>query len=130
MSFFTATFGAGTDVFDIQGVEAGDAAEMETKINNLLAGAGLPDLLADLTLGGAGAGPLWLAELTLADTVGSGVSIAIGSVLVAAAVAGNAAEASLLARQRLAALTPTNVHKVVVAGGGVGPTYMAIAIGS
>jgi hypothetical protein len=115
--------------FDIQAVQAGDAAEMVTRLTAAIAAS--PQSIADLQMAGAGAGPLWEAWLVRADTDVS-ITVDPAAARVVAAVAGNPTEARLLLSQRLAALNAVTViaqvNKVVVAGGGVGPTYMAIAL--
>jgi len=127
MALIATTYSPTPPSFDIQAVQAGDAAEMVTRLKAAIAAS--PQTIADLQVAGAGAGPLWEAWLVRGDDT---VTVDPTVADVVAAVAGNPIEARLLLTERLAALnaiTPINlVNKVVVAGGGVGPTYMAIAL--
>ena len=113
--------------FDIQAVQAGDAAEMVSRLTAAIAAS--PQSIADLQLAGAGAGPLWEAWLVRGDAT---VAVDPAVAAVVAVVAGNPTEARLLLTQQLAALNAITaiefVNKVVVGGGGVCPTYMAIAL--
>ena len=113
------------------GVEAGDAAEMESRLANKLAeaAAATEDAACELQLAGAGAGPLWQAWFVTAPTINVGGQFPPSNARVAAAVAGNPAEALLRLKQRMVANSLDVVNKVVLAGAGVGPTYMALAIG-
>lgn len=127
MALIDASYSPTPPNFDIQAVQAGDAAEMVTRLTATIAAS--PQSIADLQIAGAGAGPLWEAWLVRGDGT---VTVDPAAARVVAAVAGNPIEARLLLSQRLAALNAVTaiafVNKVVVAGGGVGPTYMAIAL--
>jgi hypothetical protein len=117
--------------FRIRSVQAGDADEMVSRLTALLAAEEEP--IVDLQLAGAGAGPLWEAWVVVGDA-NAGITLSPSTAAVVAAVAGNPTEARLRLSQKLAAfnaVTPISaVYKVVVAGGGVGPTYMAVALAS
>ena len=129
MAFIDASYSDTPPSFDIQAVQAGDAAEMVTRLTAAIAAS--PQSIADLQMAGAGAGPLWEAWLVRAETDVS-ITVDPNAARVVAAVAGNPIEARRLLTQRLAALNAVTtialVNKVVVAGGGVGPTYMAVAL--
>jgi hypothetical protein len=125
MALFNATY-AVPPSFDIQAVEAGDSAEMVTRLTSLLSAS--PQDVADFKLAGAGSGPLWEAWLVRGDVT---ISVPAGQAQFVAAVAGNPAEALFYLKQRLAAAIGSNaatVYKVEVAGAGDGPTYMAAAL--
>lgn len=130
MALFNATFATDED-FNVRAVQAGDAAEMVSRLTNELvaaAAAGETNIV-DFNLAGAGSGPLWQGWVTTAaDVAVGGVTAPVASSLFAAAVAGNPAEALFYLKQRLAALNPQTVYKVEVAGAGDGPTYMAVAL--
>ena len=127
MALIDASYDPTPPTFDIQAVQAGDADEMVVRLAAAIAAS--PQSIADLQIAGAGAGPLWEAWLVRAD---ASVTVDPAAARVVAAVAGNPTEARLLLSRRLAALNAVTaislVNKVVVAGGGVGPTYMAIAL--
>jgi hypothetical protein len=113
------------------GVEAGDATEMESRLAAKLAeaAASTADAACELQLAGAGAGPLWQGWFVTASSIAVGATFFPSNALVAAAVAGNPAEALLRLKQRMVANGLDVVNKVVLAGAGVGPTFMALAIG-
>ncbi len=125
MALFQAPFAA-SPTFDLQAVEAGDAAEMVSRLT-----AALPlaeQSIADFKLGGAGSGPLWQAWVVRGA---ADVSVPGETAQFVAAVAGNPAEALFYLKQRLAEAIGGNaadVFKVEIAGAGDGPTYMAVAL--
>lgn len=114
--------------FDIQATQGGNPAEMELHLNTLIASSA--QTISDIQLAGAGAGPMWEAWLVRGDS--STPTVDPTAAVVAASVAGNPVQAVLQLNQRLAAINAVtainSVNKVVVAGGGVGPTYMAVAL--
>ena len=128
MAFFEALLNG----MVLYGVEAGNAAEMESRLAAELAvaAAASSDFACDLQIAGAGAGPQWQAWFVTAPSISTGVfKVFPAAARVAAAVAGNPAEALLRLRQRMSANSLDVVDKVLIAGAGVGPTYMALAIG-
>ena len=130
MALFAKTYGA-APIFNVRAVSAGNAAEMEVQLTALLAAASSAgeNFLVDLELGSAGAGPQWQAWVATGSTAPSNApAIYITPLAAFAALAGNPTEAALLLNARLATFSLTEVVKVVVAGSGVGPTYMAVAI--
>lgn len=120
-------------ILNIRAVEAGNAAEMVTRLQAEIAAAATAneESMVDLELAGAGSGPQWIASFPTgsSEQVTSGASLALSPApVVVAAVAGNPVELMLRLNQALAAASHGDVYKVVVAGGGSGPTYMAIAL--
>lgn len=116
-------------------VEAGDAAEMVSRLRNaavaaIAAGA---DEVSDFKLAGAGVGPLWQAWFVAGDADTS-ITIDFSEVDFLAVVAGNPAETTLLLNQQLDAASAASdpnqvvVYKFEVAGAGAGPNYMAVAM--
>lgn len=129
MALFEATYATPPD-FNVHAVQAGDAAEMVSRLAAALAAAALAESqIVDFNLAGAGSGPLWQGWFTTALTVADGVVTASAEASVfVAAVAGNPTEAVFYLKQRLADLGPQTVYKIEVAGAGDGPTYMAVAL--
>jgi hypothetical protein len=130
MALFSATLAA-TPNFNVRAVEAGDAAEMVTRLQAQVAAAlaAGETKIVDFNLAGAGSGPQWQGWLTTANQVSGGViTVAPQNAGFVAAVAGNPVEAVLLLKQRLAPFVSDLVCKVEVAGAGDGPTYMAVAL--
>ncbi len=132
MGQFNATYSIDPTALNIDGVKAGDAAEMESKLQALIASAAAPALIVDLVLAGVEEGPAWEATLALANAVFSGTSTPRASAVVYAAVAGNKTELYEKLKARLAAanaVTPIlTVQKTEVAGGGDGSNFMALAL--
>lgn len=131
MALISMTYGA-PPAFNLRAVEAGDAAEMESRLTNE-AGAAIAagdSTLEDFQIAGAGSGPLWQSWMVTGNTSAQPVSIELQEIFFAAAVAGNPREAIFLLLKRLNEATPApqNIFKVVVAGAGDGPTYMAVAV--
>jgi len=131
MALISFTYGA-PPAFNIRAVEAGDAAEMESRLANEAAAAVAAgdSTLGDFQLTGAGSGPQWQAWFDTGNTSPAPVAASLGEVLFLAAVAGNPTEAVFLLKQRMADASPSpaGLFKVVVAGAGDGPTYMAVAV--
>ncbi len=117
---------------NVRAVEAGDAAEMVSRLQGAVAAAldAGENQLVDFNLAGAGSGPQWQAWLTLGESLDS-VVVGIGTVQFVAAVAGSPEEALFYLKQRLTAAVggaQATVYKVELAGAGDGPTYMAVAM--
>lgn len=131
MALISMTYGA-PPAFNLRAVEAGDALEMETRLKNqaIAAVAAGDTELEDFQIAGAGSGPLWQSWMVTGSTAAEPVSIELQDIFFAAAVAGNPTEAVFLLLKRLNGVTPApqNIFKVVVAGAGDGPTYMAVAV--
>lgn len=131
MALISVTYGA-PPAFNVRAVKAGDAAEMVTRLTQEAAAAisAGDSTLEDFQLTGCGSGPQWQAWLVTGNTNGLPIHVALASLVFVAAVAGNPAEATLRLKQKLAAIspTPTVIFKVVAAGAGDGPTYMAVAL--
>lgn len=125
--FQTAFSGNG---FNIRGVTAGDAAEMESRLTNEIAAAVIAGEtgMVEFQVAGAGAGLNWEAWFVSSAVATSGARLPYNSIDVAAAEAGNPVEALLKLNQKIASFGVDFVYKVVIAGAGVGPTYMAIAV--
>lgn len=131
MALISMAYGA-PPAFNVRAVEAGDAAEMESRLQNEAAAAiaAGEDLLEDFQIAGCGSGPQWQSWMVTGNTSAEPVSIDLAELFFAAAVAGNPTEAVFLLLKRLneAPFTPQEIFKVVVAGAGDGPTYMAVAV--
>ena len=129
MALFNAAYGTPPN-FDIRGVEAGNAAELVSRLTNEFAAAmaASETSIVDFKLAGCGSGPQWQAWFVV-GTASTPVA-ALSGLKVVADVAGSPAEALLRLKQRLAAAVSgsTTVFKTVVAGAGDGPTYMAVAL--
>lgn len=125
MGFIGSTYSTSRGVFDLRGVSAGDAAEMEARVNAVLVGDSSPNLLIEAVLTGVGEGPRWMAMLAFAKDLGQPRVTARA----VAATGGTAAEAHSKLLERIAA-TPfvDDVLKVEIAGGGNGLSFMALAI--
>ena len=130
MSLFTATFSVDPLALDIDGVKAGNAAEMELRLQQLIDGSSEPLQILDMVLAGVEEGPKWEATLVFADAGSPALARGVASVY--AAVAGNKTEAygALLSRLLVAnaLLAIQAVHKTEVAGGGDGSNFMALAL--
>ena len=132
MSLATIPYSTDPDVFDIDGVEAGSASEMETKLQALIDSAADPAGIGDLVLAGVEEGPGWVA--TLVFGVG-GSTVNRTPTAAVAAVAGNKDEAreKLLARlievnTEVSPEAVFSIGKIEVAGGGDGSNFMALAL--
>jgi hypothetical protein len=130
MALITKPYSADPTAFNLRAVEAGDADEMLARLAAEVSAALTAGEfeLTEFVLGGTGAGPNWQAWFV---TGGGGPdAVALSDLLFAVEVASNPAEARLRVMQKLAALSPTpdEVIKVVVAGGGIGTIFMAIAV--
>lgn len=105
---------------------------MVTRLTNEIAAAiaaNEPEV-ADFKLAGCGSGPQWQAWMVLGEN-GATPAAPLPGLRVVADVAGNPTEALFYVKQRLAAAigtAPTTIYKVVVAGAGDGPTYMAVVL--
>ncbi len=128
MALFSSLYTATTN---IRAVEAGDAAEMVSRLQNEVAAAiaaGEEADICDFKLAGSGSGPKWQAWFIEGAST---ISVPLGLVQFAAAVGGSPAEAVFYLKQRIAMAigeVPTFLLKVEVAGAGDGPTYMAVAV--
>ena len=131
MALINFTYGA-PPAFNVRAVEAGDAAEMVSRLTNAAAAAVAAgeSRIGDFQLAGCGSGPQWQAWMATGNTSALPVSIGLAAIFFAAAVAGNPTEAVFLLKKRLAEASPPpqEIFKIVVAGAGDGPTYMAIAM--
>lgn len=131
MALISMSYGA-PPAFNLRAVEAGDAAEMESRLANEAAAAiaAGDDQLEDFQIAGAGSGPQWQSWMVTGSTAAEPVSIDLQEIFFAAAVAGNPTEAVFLLLKRLneAPITPQNIFKVVVAGAADGRSYMAVAV--
>lgn len=128
---------AAAPAFNLRAVEAGDAAEMVSRLTNEIAAAVAAGeaSISDFKLAGAASGLLWQAWFVVGTSEDDAVPVApLGGpagLRVVAAEAGSPAEALFYAKQRLAAaigVTPSLIFKTVVAGAGDGPTFMAIIL--
>lgn len=132
MALFRSSFQPGVDTeTNVRAVQAGDAAEMVSRLTNEAAAAvaaGESEIV-DFNLAGAASGLLWQAWLTTTTDTGS-ETCETGIAQFVAAEAGNPAEAVLLLKQRIAEAIPSggNMYKMEVAGAGDGPTYLAVAL--
>lgn len=130
MALFKAQYSPNNH-FNIRGVEAGDGPEMVSRLTNEVAAAVAASEtgMVDLQIAGAGAGPQWWAWFVSADAASSGARVSYTpAIAFAASVAGNPDEAVFTLKNNIAALPPNQIYKIVVAGAGVGPTYMALAV--
>ncbi len=133
MALFDSTYDGELPV-RVRAVQAGDAAEMVSRLTNALTAA-IADgdqEMADFKLAGAGSGPNWEAWFVDGE---ADVVVALSEAKFAASEAGNPVEATLRLNQQITALfdglapdTELHVFKVEVAGAGDGPTYMAVAL--
>lgn len=135
MALYDARYAA-APAFNVRAVEAGDAAEMVSRLTNEFAAAVTAGeaRIVDFKIAGAASGLLWQAWFVVGTSeIGIPTAPLAGpaGVRVVAAEAGSPAEALFYAKQRLAAaigVTPSLIFKTVVAGAGDGPTFMAIIV--
>ena len=120
-------------VFAVDGVKAGDAAEMETRLEALLASSATPANASDLVLAGVEEGPAWEACVSF----GAGpVVFGRDAMRVAAGVGTSAEEAVLHVKKRIVAINDAvapaqfveGMIKLELAGNGVGESVMAVAL--
>jgi len=114
-------------------VEAGDAAEMVSRLTNEAAAAATAQEggIVDFVLAGAGSGPQWQAWFVAGTGAPVAADFSVNQPQFVAAVAGNPVEALFYLKQRLAAAigdVSSVVFKVEVAGAGDGPSFMAVAM--
>ena len=131
MALISMAYGA-PPAFNLRAVEAGDAAEMESRlVNEAAAAIAAGDTeLNDFQIAGAGSGPQWQSWMVTGSTAAEPVSIDLQELFFAASVAGNPSEAVFLLLKRLneASPAPVEIFKIVVAGSGDGHSYMAVAV--
>ena len=131
MALISMSYGA-PPAFNLRAVQAGDAAEMESRLANEAAAAVAAgdDQLEDFQIAGAGSGARWESWMVTGSTAAEPVSIDLQEIFFAAAVAGNPTEAKFLLLKRLNEVTPApqDIFKVVVAGAADGRSYMGVAV--
>lgn len=132
MTLTNATYSADPADFTVDGVKAGSGEEMEARLAALLAGAAEPTRIADVTLAGVEEGPGWEACVTFAEVAAGVGAILRSDITVAAVVASSPEEAEIKLLDRLvvrhAEVPFTNLAKLEIAGGGIGDSFMALAI--
>ena len=124
MGLIAAIYSPDPDVFDIISAKAGDAAEMEAKLNAILVAGASPPNVIDYVLAGVGQGPEW--ETAIVFAVAGGTEPARELVRFFAGVGGSPEEALAALYRRIA--NQNDLRKVEVAGGGSGTTFMALAL--
>lgn len=131
MALINFAYGA-APAFNVRAVEAGDAAEMVSRLRNEAAAAVAAgdSTLGDFQLAGCGSGPQWQAWMVTGNSSPTPIQMSLQEAVFVADVAGNPTEAVFYVKKRLAELVPApaEIFKIVVAGAGDGPTYMAIAL--
>lgn len=135
MSLFATSYVNESDEFNIRSMRAGDAAAMLTFLAAAVvtALANNEEVIVDLNLAGAGAGPDWECWFVTAEAGNIGPlteSCPLNVARFACAVAGNPVEARELLQAQLAVASPvpTTIFKVEIAGAGIGPHYMAVCL--
>lgn len=131
MALFSATYGAAPD-FNVHAVQGGNAAELTTNLTAEIAAAvaASEGNIVDINVAAAGAGPMWQAWFVTANVNSGTPNVSLNLAVVFAAVAGNPTQAEFLLNQQLSEspLTLSQISKISVAGAGLGPTYMALAL--
>jgi hypothetical protein len=131
-------FSVDPTAFNIHAVHAGDSLEMESRFNNALAAAiaaGETNLV-DVQIGGAASGYDWegwfvTTDLSVAAALALGfVALPLAGTSIVAAEGGDPQECISRLNNRLAASANTSLNKIVLAGAGDGPRYMAIGFGT
>jgi hypothetical protein len=131
-------YSANPTAFNVHAVHAGDSLEMESRFNNALAAAVAASEvnLVDVQIGGAASGYDWegwfiTTSLSVPAALALGfVAVPLAGTSIVAAEGGDPQECVVRLRNRLAASSNTSVNKIVLAGAGDGPRYMAIGFGT
>lgn len=107
-------------------ITAGDAPEMESRLNAVLVAGGLSKYLCDAQITGVGVGPRWQVQLSAVDAVQPGLP-AYGVLLGFVRRAGNPEALQAEIAAVLAAHTQQYVA-ICTDGGGAGRDYMAVIL--
>lgn len=119
-----------TAATDCVAFKAGSAAEMQAKLEQWLADNPTA-IIFDMDLNGAGAGPTWVVTLTIGvDGASPSVQITASDVTVFATGGINTVSPRELAQRvnEFADGQNVTVNKLVSAGAGAGPHWMAVAL--
>lgn len=109
-------------------VDAGDAPEMELRVNQLLQAGGRSSFLADAVVTGVGVGPRWLTQLSIVNDPNLATLAALADLVAFVRRAGNPVALEAAIDEVLAANPAVNYIAIRVAGAGAGRDYLALIL--